>query len=141
MFYKISVYWFVLTMQNAHKIGYFCQIYQESCLYKQLFKSANSISQSKSNPSCILNFKTTNYYYYSYYLLFSSLIQSSDCRLIRKLNWSIWTAVYIYMSSLHLIVFFAVSYRIYPHSPFERLPVKSDKSEKHYACSTLEEHI
>ena len=38
--------------------------------YKQLFKSANSISPSKVNPSCPVNFKTTNVYYYSYYLLF-----------------------------------------------------------------------
>ena len=33
-------------------------------IYKQLFKSANSISLSNGNPSYILNFKTANYYYY-----------------------------------------------------------------------------
>ena len=31
-----------------------------TCIYKQLFKSANSISLSNDNPSCFLNFKTTN---------------------------------------------------------------------------------
>ena len=40
------------------------------CIYKQLFKSANLISLSNGNPSCILNFKATKYYYYSYYLFY-----------------------------------------------------------------------
>ena len=43
---------------------------KDDMFYKQLFKSANSISLSNGNLSCLLNFKTTNYYYYSYYLLF-----------------------------------------------------------------------
>ena len=51
-----------------------------TCLNKQLFKSANSISLANGNPSCILNFKATNYYYYySYSLLFSSNKHSLDC--------------------------------------------------------------
>ena len=33
---------------------------KKTCIYKQLFKSANSISLSNGNPSCILNIKTAN---------------------------------------------------------------------------------